>query len=254
MANTLQTDTSPLSRHPVIDLLRTRQAVGVFMRYQVFAVWDYMTLLKAMQQRFTGQSLPWRPAPWSGEVVRLINLLVLHEESDIDGDGRIRSHFESFLELMEQTGIPTREARQAVIFGDLQELPAPIRRFVDFTLDTAISGMDEELAAALLVGREAGIPEAYTAIGRVVGGQELGLGRLVRYCDRHVERDQATIRALRTAAEHELIGDDEQRRDWARASARRALELRGELWDAAAREIVQTRVDLLSDLRSGPAG
>lgn len=253
MERPLHVDTSALSRHAVLDLLRTPEAVRVFLRFQVFAVWDYMTLLKAMQQRFTGSTLPWKPAPWSGEVVRLVNQLVLDEESDLDRDGRIRSHYQSFLEIMAEAGVSTSEIRQLVASGDPEPLPGPVRRFVAFTLGTATTGMDEELAAALLIGREAGVPEAYAAISRAVGNQRVGFTRLARYCDRHVDRDDAATHRLLAIAERELIGFDSRRREWAEASARRALEVRRDLWNAAARAIVQERADLPAAANDGPA-
>lgn len=79
MFEALEKRQAALARHPVYSLLRTPAAVRIFMQHHAFAVWDFMTLLKALQQRITGTALPWRPAPHPPRLIRFINQLVLEE-------------------------------------------------------------------------------------------------------------------------------------------------------------------------------
>src|SRR5260370_880039 len=48
--------------HPIYDDMRRPQALAIFMEHHVFAVWDFMSLLKALQQRFCCTTVPWIPS------------------------------------------------------------------------------------------------------------------------------------------------------------------------------------------------
>ena len=51
-----------LLSHPIYDDMRRPQALCTFMEHHVFAVWDFMSLLKVMQQRLCCVSVPWMPS------------------------------------------------------------------------------------------------------------------------------------------------------------------------------------------------
>ena len=95
-----------LLAHPVYAATRSPQTLRVFMEHHVFAVWDFMSLVKAVQRRVTCVDVPWIPRG-DGASRRFIHEIVLSEESDEDGQGGFTSHFELYLEAMRQSGAGT---------------------------------------------------------------------------------------------------------------------------------------------------
>ena len=94
-----------LAEHPLYASLRTLEELRAFMESHVFAVWDFMSLLKSLQRGLTGIDVPWLPSAHP-EARRLVNEIVLGEESDVY-KGRPVSHFELYLEAMRQAGANT---------------------------------------------------------------------------------------------------------------------------------------------------
>lgn len=72
---------SGLSDHTVFGQVQSVGALRTFMEHHVLAVWDFMSLLKALQAELAPEYWPWRPCTRS-HWVRLINDIVLTEESD----------------------------------------------------------------------------------------------------------------------------------------------------------------------------
>ncbi|MFD9637544.1 DUF3050 domain-containing protein [Streptomyces violascens] len=96
---------SLIVEHPMYPLLDSLDRIRVFQEHHVFAVWDFMSLLKSLQRELTCVGVPWVPqGPPTSR--RLINDIVLAEESDEVGDGYL-SHFELYLRSMEEAGAGT---------------------------------------------------------------------------------------------------------------------------------------------------
>ncbi len=116
-----------LIHHPLYTALSNGDDIRRFMETHVFAVWDFMSLLKSLQRNLTCIELPWMPKG-DPEIRQLINEIVLGEECDVDDEGPVMSHFEIYLEAMKelqckmepiqsflaliQDGIPVHEALQ----------------------------------------------------------------------------------------------------------------------------------------------
>ena len=111
--------------HDVYQQMKTVAHVRVLMEHHVFAVWDFMSLLKALQRRLTCVEVPWIP---QGDAVgrRLVNELVLEEESGEQRAGRYLSHFELYRAAM--TGLAGRSNRRAGLAGTPPSSPTRLRR------------------------------------------------------------------------------------------------------------------------------
>ncbi len=232
-----------LAGHPLYASFHTIEQLGVFMQSHVFAVWDFMSLLKSLQRGLTGVEVPWLPTA-DAATRRLINEIVLGEESDVY-EGRAASHFELYLEAMETAGISTGTIRSflsAVGNGlsvqealETAQAPTAACTFVAETFRIIAGGRLHEIAAAFTFGREDLIPDIFR--GFIRGQDERLSGRLSLlrwYLDRHIEvdGDQHGPMALEMVAT--LCGRDEERWREATEAAVAAVEARLALWDAIA--------------------
>lgn len=152
-----------LVNHKLYQLLDSPKAISIFMQHHVWCVWDFQSLLKALQIKLTCMEIPWLPSP-DPLTRRLINEIVLGEESDEDGIGGYLSHFELYIKAMKEihadtkaidefivllrTGVPFEEA----LFQ--ANAPASIIPFVTQTIKIARSGALHSIAAAFTLGRK----------------------------------------------------------------------------------------------------
>ena len=99
--------------HPLYKKMNSEKDIAVLMEHHVYAVWDFMSLLKALQSILTCTSSPWKPVG-DKQIRRLINSIVLEEESDVDEDGNPASHYELYLDAMKQCGANTMPIEEFV--------------------------------------------------------------------------------------------------------------------------------------------
>jgi hypothetical protein len=231
---------SELSNHPVFAEIHSLDILRRFMETHVFAVWDFMSLTKRLQQELTCTTLPWLP-PKDAKAARLINEIVLGEESDDRLQHGHYSHFELYLDAMREIGADTAKIEH---FVALQQTGTHYRTalhhvdadqaasgFVIHTLETALHAPAHCVAAAFLHGRESVIPQMFQRILDDWGitGNQAPTFRY--YLQRHIEVDSEDHGPAAEELLARLIEGDEQRQNEVYASAIAAVESRITLWD-----------------------
>ena len=229
-----------LEHHPVFARITDLPTLRAFMRVHVFAVWDFMSLAKRLQRDFTCLELPWMPPP-DIQAARLINEIILGEETDVGPDGAPASHMALYLGAMAEVGADTAQFEDFLAYLREGVPPAKALRrvgaprcatdFVTRTLDVALHGSTVAVLANFFYGRENVIPSMFQALLRSWGVARQQAPRFVYYLDRHIELDgdshgPAAASILRRALER-----DPDQAELMRRAARASLAARQALWD-----------------------
>jgi hypothetical protein len=237
--------------HDIYSAIHNVEDLQVFMEYHVFAVWDFMSILKALQNNLTCTTVPWFPKG-SGDTRYLINEIVAGEESDVDALGVRKSHFELYLEAMQQCGADTTPIEQFIFAlqnsGDLQSayqeasVPQAARDFVNYTFDIINGGKSHLQAAIFTFGREDLIPGMFHAIINDIHKDLPDRISIFKYyLDRHIEVDGDHHSHLALEMTSSLCGTDEQRWAEAEEATIACLQQRINLWDGAYAQIVASK-------------
>jgi len=210
------------------------------MEYHAYAVWDFMSLLKAMQEQLTCTKAPWKPIG-DKKIRRLVNSIVLEEESDLDAQGNPSSHFEMYLGAMEECGASTKNIKDFVNSID-DKLVSSGNQDIDGFLQTTFSIIDtneiHKIAAAFTFGREDLIPDMFTAIVEDLNSENT-LNKFVYYLERHIELDSGEHGPLAFQLISDLCGEDDKKWREVEETAIVCLIAREKLWDAIFNEILK---------------
>lgn len=251
--NKIQPQKEALLQHPLYKKVKTVHDLRCFLENHVYAVWDFMSLLKALQAKLTCTTTPWF-ATENPETRYLINEIVLAEESDLSMDGRRQSHYEMYIEAMEDCGANTADINNFLAeINSLQNifvaiktssLHPNIKAFLDFTFRVIEEGKPHEIAAAFTFGREDLIPSMFTAILKNFQENfpDTDLSKLIYYFERHIELDADEHGPMAMQMITELCGDDEQKWTEVEQVSILALEKRIGLWDAIEETILAKEV------------
>lgn len=233
--------------HAVYGKLKTAAHLNVFMEHHVYAVWDFMSLLKALQRNLTCVDVPWLPVG-NPETRFLINEIVLGEESDVDEHGKRLSHFELYLGAMTQAGCNLavmqsfvehiRKGRPVAESLTTAGAPAAARDFVATTFDVINGGKAPVQAAVFTFGREDLIPGMFLSFVSKLNEQAPDKVSILKYyLERHIEVDGEHHSHLAYQMTEELCGNDAAL--WAEATAevKKALQARIRLWDSIAAQL-----------------
>ena len=240
-----------LKSHRLYQQLQTVEDIKIFTQDHVFAVWDFMSLLKTLQRELTCVSIPWIPRK-KGKLTQFINEITLAEESDVDLSGESKSHFEMYLDAMRHMGSETHKIEvflskihqnssieEAL---DFAEVPEAVKNFVKVTFKTIYSNDTHKVAAAFTFGREDLIPDMFIEIIHQTHEQE-SFKDFLYYLNRHVELDGDSHGPLSLDMIVELCGDDQQKWSEVLVTAKEALDVRISLWDYIADNISKHKLE-----------
>lgn len=232
-----------LLNHPLYERVKTVEDLRFFLEGHVYAVWDFMSLLKALQIKLTCTTVPWLPVG-NPETRYLINEIVLAEETDVNAEGKRQSHFEMYRDAMLACGADIEaidafladvvETQNIFVSIKSSSLHPNIKEFLDFTFRVIEEGKPHEIAAAFTFGREDLIPDMFTEILRNFEENfpETDLSKLVYYFERHIELDADEHGPMAMQMITELCGNDADKWREVEEVSVTALEKRIGLWNA----------------------
>jgi Protein of unknown function (DUF3050) len=236
-----------LLNHAIYQEIDRLDSLRLFMEHHAFAVWDFMSLLKSLQRKLSCVEVPWLP-PVDPLGSRLVNEIVLAEESDTDGRGGFASHFDLYHRAMTRCGANTapiddflgelRQGRSVAAALESPRIPECARRFVQQTFKVIDGGNLCASASAFTFGREDLLPAVFQRIvdqlNVEAGG---GLEDFKYYLKRHIGLDGEEHGPMANRLLLSLCGSDESFWQIAEQAAVECLEARRDLWDGASEVI-----------------
>lgn len=252
----LQEVTGVLKSHPIYKEVKSRQDLQVFMQMHVYAVWDFMVLLKRIQSEYTGYRYPWTP-PVDAASARLINQIVLSEESEQIEPGVVMSHFELYQAAMEEVGasrdkidafimnmrfgVPPDAGIATVFENQDDEMRQDIMNYVCSTVRVATKGTIEQALAYFLFGREDPIPSMFQSLLDNMSELKEKAPLFVKYLELHVWLDgEEHGKAATQLLVNELKGNPTRTINMLQAAIE-AVNARIALWDAVLVQIEKQR-------------
>jgi hypothetical protein len=244
-----------LLNHSLYEKVKTINDLKCFLENHIYAVWDFMSLLKALQNKLTCTTTPWLPAG-NPEIRYLINEIVVAEETDLAFDGSRQSHFEMYLDAMQECGANTSPISSFLanvkttqnIFVSIKqsELHPNVKDFLDFTFRVIEEGKPHQIAAAFTFGREDLIPTMFTEILKnfQTNFPETKLDKLVYYFERHIELDADEHGPMAMQMIADLCDTETKWREVEEISIQ-ALEKRIGLWDAIEAQMEQKEFEMV---------
>jgi hypothetical protein len=253
----IRTEIEPLRQqllnHQVYKKISSVEDLKIFLQHHVFAVWDFMSLLKSLQNELTCVQVPWIP---KGNPLtrRLINEIVLAEETDQDEEGNVTSHFELYIEAMNECKADIskityliqllKEWKSVRTALSQIDISPSIKEFVSFSFDIIETKKAHKIAIVFTFGREDLIPDMFTSILRDMKSSSENsdedvesIKKLVYYFDRHIKLDGDHHSHMSIQMIKELCGEDETKWNDAIEISKIALQKRIDLWDGILNEI-----------------
>lgn len=231
-----------LLQHPIYKELSSKEDINTFMEQHAFAVWDFMSLVKWLQNKVTCTDVPWSHSRVDGKYQRFINEIVLAEESDKFHDGRYMSHFEMYLEAMAESGADASLINEFIkgakgkkdVPAYLKQtiLPGNIMPFLSYTFELLKEGKKHKIVSAFTFGREDLIPDMFIGVVKGLNEEHKGeFSSLVYYLERHIELDGDEHGPMALQMVEQFCGKNEVKWQEAAEAAKDALKMRLRLWD-----------------------
>ena len=233
--------------HRVYQMLDRIEALRLFMEYHCYAVYDFMSLAKSLQRQLTCLQIPWIPVE-NTEAARMINEIIVVEESDLTPEGNYASHCELYLQGMREIGADTSQLqlllyllREGVSYQlalEKAKVPLASAEFVRTTLSICENQPMYAIAASFFFGRENLIPEMiYQIVEKLSTSQRLGVKTFRFYLERHIDVDKNQHGPAGQRMLASLCGANPSSWKIVEKTAKEALQVRLNLWDSIANAI-----------------
>ncbi|MBF0275116.1 MAG: DUF3050 domain-containing protein [Nitrospinae bacterium] len=233
-----------LETHPVYEAVNDIQHLHCFMEHHIYSVWDFMSLVKYLQNRIAPTTFPWTPQG-DGSVKRFINELVMEEETDQampdkEGNETFGSHFELYCGAMTEIGANTNRVMSFIDVvrkkGINEALSSeyilePSRRFTTTTFDFIKTEKPHVIASALTFGREHIIPAMFRALLKDMNICDKEAPVFHYYLNRHIHLDEDFHAPLSLKLLFQLCENDEQKSREAEEAAFQAIQARIDFWN-----------------------
>lgn len=247
-----------LNNHRVYTTIKNHKTLRIFMEHHIFSVWDFMSLVKYLQNFIAPAKTPWGIHS-SRNVRRFINSIVLEEESDIGlpdkaGNATYASHFEMYCEAMKEIkanpdhAIEFSNAVQKYGFEpsiELMFMPEASKAFVKKTMEFIKTDKPHIVAAAFALGREKIIPDMFRQLLKEMDVHKEDVPAFYYYLDRHIHLDEDFHAPLSLQMLNELCAGDVNKIREAEDAAQAAISARIKFWDGvelAIQESITTKV------------
>jgi hypothetical protein len=245
----------PLNRHPLYPAVQSIDDLRLFMAHHIYSVWDFMSLLKTLQNQIAPTSVPWKPRG-SPEVRYFINQIVVGEECDdglpdANGNPTHASHFELYCDAMREVGAdPAPAIRFAEVAAErgfeaalaLDIAPPAACQFMRATFGFIATGKPHVAGAAFALGREHIIPEMFRALLAKMNITQTQAPAFHFYLERHIHLDEDFHAPLALRMVNELVGNDAAKLAEAEGAAIAAVKARIGFWDGVQAVLAQRRV------------
>lgn len=238
-----------LLNHEIYKYIETPDDLRTFTQHHIFAVWDFMSLAKSLQQKLTNVNVPWTPKRHP-EFTFLINDIILSEESDLNKNGQRQSHFDMYLQAMHDLGAPTQQIETFIehvehgtdifLVISASDLPKTVKTFLIFTFNTIYNKGLHQIASAFTFGREELIPDLFTEVINQIEQKfpNEDVSNLKYYFERHIEIDGNKHGPMAIKLINSLCEEDDLKWQEAEKIAGKALKKRIKLWDGILKNIM----------------
>lgn len=232
----------------VTNTIQSIDDLRIFMEHHVYAVWDFMSLAKSLQHSICPSGNIWLPSRIQRTSSRLINEIILSEESDIDPfNNTAISHFDLYCQAMSEIGADTAPIMEFLNTVkkvgitralEISPIPEPSRKFIKTTFDIISKENPHEIAAAFTHGRETVIPQMFRRLVNQLDLQNLDVSRFLYYLERHIEIDgddhgPASIKIITELCDYDPIKISE-----AEQAAIKSIQARIEFWNEVELKII----------------
>ena len=230
--------------HPLYNAIHNKEHLKIFMEHHVFAVWDFMSLIKAAQKLIAPTTIPWVPST-NPRYVNFINLLVAEEESGSMYSNNASlyplSHFERYLEAMKEVGANTYTISRFIGMTrnrgldaafTIPHIPNSAKHFMTFTFGVIQSNQPHLIIAVLALAREDLVPQLFRSIQQNMKIDQIEAPNLVAYLDRHIQLDEQEHAPIAKQLLQELCVGSRIKQTESIEVAEEALLVRLEFWNS----------------------